>query len=126
MSEQAIYARLNSEVAALGGRIYPMVLPQNIQYPAATYQRIPPTTRYRTFGGYVPLVSATIQVDVYARRDLGYSSFKTIYDAVRDSLKQPPGSDLDDIFLEDEDDDYEDDTDLFRRRFDVGTTYEES
>ena len=39
MAEQAIYDQL-AAVPALGNRVYPLVLPQNVQYPAAVYQRI--------------------------------------------------------------------------------------
>ena len=47
MAEQAIHAQLTG-VAALGDRVYPLVLPQNVEYPAATFQRIG-ATRYSAF-----------------------------------------------------------------------------
>ena len=64
MSEQAVYARL-SAITGLGGRVYPMVLPQNVVYPAATFQRIT-ATRYSAFGRDASPVEATIQVDIYS------------------------------------------------------------
>ena len=36
--EAALYARITSQVSALGSRLYPIELPPNTQYPAATYQ----------------------------------------------------------------------------------------
>ena len=82
MSEQAIYNRLNAEVTALGGRIYPMVLPQTVGYPAVTFQRIS-ATRYSSFGVDDAPVEAVIQVDVYGRRNVDYSAHLTVADAVQ-------------------------------------------
>ena len=128
MSEQAIYNRLNSEVTALGGRIYPMVLPQTVGYPAVTFQRIS-ATRYSSFGVDDAPVEAVIQVDVYGRRNVDYGAHLTVADAVRSALQRyrdesatPP---IYDIFIEAERDDYEDETDLFRKSFDVRAWYQE-
>ena len=87
MSEQALYARLNAQVSALGGRIYPLVLPQNVLYPAATYQRIT-TTRYPAFGSDADAVEPVIQVDVYGHRDDGYGAFVATATAVRSALQR--------------------------------------
>ena len=129
MSEQAIYSRLNSEVTALGGRIYPMVLPQNVAYPAVTYQRIS-ATRHSSFGVDDAPVEPIIQVDIYGRRDVGYGAHVTVADAVRSALQRyrdesatPP---IYDIFIEAERDDYEDDTELYRKSFDLRAWYRES
>ena len=62
MAEADLYAQL-SAVAALGGRVYPLVLPQNITYPAVSYQRIS-APRISTFNGDLDLVKATIQVEL--------------------------------------------------------------
>ena len=40
MAEADIYAALSTGVPALGSRIYPLKLPQNVAYPAVVYQRI--------------------------------------------------------------------------------------
>ena len=65
MAEQAIYDQLNG-VTALGSRIYPLVLPQNVEYPAVVFQRISaPRGVQRTFGRRAESVAATIQVDIY-------------------------------------------------------------
>ena len=39
MAEQAIHSQLDA-VTALGSRVYPLVLPQKVEYPAVVYQRI--------------------------------------------------------------------------------------
>ena len=67
MAEQAIYDQLTG-VTALGSRIYPLVLPQNVEYPAASYQRIS-AIRYSQFGRDATAAEATVQVDIYGRRD---------------------------------------------------------
>ena len=67
MAEQAIYDQLTS-VTALGSRIYPLVLPQNVEYPAAVYQRIS-ATRYSQYGRDATVAEATVQVDIYGRRE---------------------------------------------------------
>ena len=67
MSAEADVYTLLSAVPALGGRIYPLVLPQEVPYPAASYQRIS-AERYSAFGRDALPVDATIQVDVYSMR----------------------------------------------------------
>ena len=58
MAEQAIYAQLAQPLPALGNRIYPLKLPQNVQYPAAVYQRIS-ANRTSAFGRDAEPVEAT-------------------------------------------------------------------
>ena len=127
MSEQAVYARL-SAITGLGGRVYPMVLPQNVEYPAATFQRIT-TTRYSGFGRDASAVEATIQVDIYSPLTAGYGALSTLSDSVRGALQRvatPTGTPpVYDAFIDAERDDYEDDTELLRKSFDVRVWYEE-
>ena len=124
MSEAAVYTRLNA-ISDLQGRVYPLVLPQNVAYPAATYQRIS-ATRYPQFGEDADAVEATIQVDVYKPRAEGYGTFNTLVQSVRGALQRARGSDVIDIFIDAERDDYEDDTELLRKTFDVRVWYRET
>ena len=123
MSEQAVYARL-SVITGLGGRVYPMVLPQNVVYPAATFQRIT-TTRYYSFGRGPRMVEPTIQVDVYGRAALGQQAF----DAVTGTVLSARGTDNeiadDGTFIDNDRDDYEDDTELLRKSIDARVWYRE-
>ena len=129
MVEQAIYARLNSQVSELGGRIYPSVIPQDESYPAVSYERIT-ATRFHQFGGDAAAVEPTVQVDVYGRRAAGPEAHISVADAVRRALQRhsdasstPP---IIDIYIDGERDDYEEDTELFRKSFDVRAWYEEN
>ena len=106
MAEQAIYAQL-AAITAFGNRIYPMVLPQNVQYPAATYQRIS-APRVSAFRRDVEPVEATIQVDVYSQRGSGFPAHVTLTEAVRAALQRQSSGTVIDMMLETERDDYED------------------
>ena len=124
-----IYDRLRSAVSALGGRVYPLLLPQNVRYPAAVYRRIS-ATRYSAFGRDAAAAEAVIQVDVYGHRSQGYGAFATVADAVRRAIQRfsdtsatPP---VYDTFIEAERDDYEENTELFRKSFDIRPWYQES
>ena len=125
MAEQAIYTQLNT-VAALGSRIYPLVLPQNVVYPAATYQRIGPTNRFPAFGGDANAVEATIQVDIYDKRAKGYRDLTMLAQSVRAALQRQSNADAIDMFLDTERDEYEAETDLLRKSYDVRVWYRET
>ena len=110
MAEQAIRNQLVA-IPALGDRVYPLVLPQNVVYPAAVYQRIS-AIRYPAFGQDADAAEATLQVDIYAHRDGGYNAFNTLVQAVRAALQRQATGDAIDMFLEAERDDFEEDTKL--------------
>jgi hypothetical protein len=71
-AEAALYTILTSgspnPVAALiGTRAYPLVLPQNPQYPAIRYQRISTArSQYRSLDGRAGYASPRFQIDAYA------------------------------------------------------------
>ena len=125
MAEADIYDRLNSEVSALGGRIYPLKLPQNVAYPAVVYQRLS-TTRHPAFGRDATAVEPVIQVDVYGHQSAGYAAFHTVADAVRSALQRYSGGDILDTYIDAERDDYEENTELFRKSFDIRPWYRET
>ena len=89
MAEAVIKSQLDT-VAALGSRVYPLVLPQNVTYPAAVYQRIS-AARTSAFGRDSTATEATIQVDVYGELSSGYGSFHALTEAVRAALQRHEG-----------------------------------
>ena len=116
MAEAGIYAALDT-VTALGSRIYPRKLPQNVEYPAAVYQRIGPTNRFSSFGRDEAPVEATYQVDVYDQADRGITAFETLYESVRRAIQRVSNTQLLDTYLDSQRGDYEDETNLFRESF---------
>jgi hypothetical protein len=124
MSEQAIHDQLDA-ITAFGGRIYPLVLPQDVKYPAATYQRIS-APRVSAFRRDVEPVEATIQVDVYSERGSGFPGHVTLTEAVRAALQRQHSGSVIDMMLETERDDYEEDTNIYRKSYDVRTWYRET
>ena len=125
MAEQAIYDQLSGFVTALDDRIYPLVLPQDVKYPAAVYQRVS-AIRYSAFGGDVTAAEATIQVDIYDRRSVGYGVFRTLTEACRNALQRQTSGAALDMMIEGERDEYEDDTELLRKSFDIRVWYRET
>ena len=124
MAEQAIHDQL-SGVTALGSRVYPLVLPQNVEYPAVVYQRIS-ATRYSQFGRDATAAEATVQVDIYGRRGAGYTAFHILTESCRAALQRQHSGDAIDMMLEGERDDYEEDTELLRKSYDVRVWYRET
>lgn len=67
--EIALRAHLTADAtvaAKISTRLYPMVLPQGVTYPAATYQMIYAERDY-THDGPSGLVEARVQFDLYAK-----------------------------------------------------------
>lgn len=124
MAEQAIYTQLQT-VTALGDRIYPLVLPQNVKYPAVTYERLD-ATRYSSFGDDETLAEATVEVSIYGRRNEGYEAHRSVTEACRAVLQRQAQGNVTDMFLDDEEDDYEDATDLYVKTYDVRVWYTET
>lgn len=129
MAERAIYDRLRTEVTAVAGRVYPIELPQDVRYPAVTYERTN-AERISTFGGDSALVSAEFTVEVFAHKAGGNMALDTVGNAVRRALQRysdesstPP---IYDIFIESEEDDQTPDTELYVREFDLRVWYRES
>ena len=112
-------------MTALGSRIYPLVLPQNVTYPAVVYQRIT-ATRYSAFSRDTEPAMATIQVDVYGAKATGYGAFSVVTEAVRRALQRQSSGAVIDMYLDAERDDYEDETDLYRKSYDVRAWYRET
>jgi len=111
----------------VGTRIYPVRMPQNVVYPAITYQIIG-STRFLTLSGPVSLVEGRYQIDIWSN---GYGETKNIAKGIRDALqgfKGLMGTTKVQGILQDinsEQDFYEDDTDLNRLTNDFIIYYEE-
>ena len=125
MAEADIYDALSTGVAALGSRIYPLKLPQNVVYPAVVQQRIS-TIRHSAFGRDVPLVEPVIQIDVYSHQSAGAGVFYSLLDEVRRALQRYRGGTVSDTYIDAERDDYEENTELFRKSFDIRPWYRET
>ena len=119
MAEQAVYSQL-ATIPALGSRVYPLVLPQNVVYPAVVYQRIS-ANRYYTFGRGSRQVEPTIQVDLYASKADGYAAFGGLAETVLSALEG-----IAETFIDNERDDFEDDTNLYRKSYDAKVWYLEA
>ena len=124
MSEKAVFDQLDA-IPALSGRVYPLKLPQNVLYPAVSYQRIS-GLRISAFKRDTTPVDATIQVDLYCERGNGYAAFMGYALSVRVALQRQASGNAIDMFLAAERDDYEEDTDLFRKTYDVRVWYRET
>ena len=124
MAEADIYNALSTGVPALGSRIYPLKLPQNVAYPAVVYQRLT-TKRYQAFGKTLKLREPTIQVDVYGHQSGGYEAFKTVAKAVETTLDLHAAGNVEVTYIDEERDDYEENTELFRKSFDIRPWYRE-
>ena len=70
--------------------------------------------------------TATIQVDVYGHKSAGYGAFNVVTEAVRGVLQRQSSGEVIDMYLDAERDEYEDDTDLYRRSYDVRVWYRET
>ena len=68
MIEQAVRALLTSNVAVaplVAGRVFPVILPQAVTYPAITYQTITGASTY-SMDGSSELANPRFQFDLYA------------------------------------------------------------
>ena len=125
MAEADIYNALSTGVPALGSRIYPLKLPQNVAYPAVVYQRLS-APRLSAFGRDVTAVQATIQVDVYGEEGKGYEEFADVADEVRVVLQRHSGGTILDTYIDADREDFEENTKLFRKSLDVRSWYREA
>ena len=78
-AELAIYALLQGFA---GGRVYPLLAPQDGPLPCVVYSRIS-AERWRSTTGPSGMAQARIQVDVY---DIGYAPAKALADNIRSAL----------------------------------------
>ena len=83
--ETGLKSALTSDVtvnALVSGRIYPEIMPQDVTYPAISYQRIS-TTRYQLLEGIDDFTQVRIQIDCW---DSSYSGVKALASAVKGAI----------------------------------------
>lgn len=130
--ETAITAHLKAHPglsALIGGRVYPLVIPQGAPLPCVTYQRIS-TPRQYTMGSTATVVNARMQVDAWGD---SYASAKATAAAVLAALNHESGqigagAKVFDVLVslaDNEADSYEPDTGRYRVRIDFRVMYEE-
>lgn len=89
--EQGLHAALVADGTVNGlvaGRIYPEIMPQDVVYPAISYQRIS-TTRYQLLEGVDDFTQARLQVDCWCD---SYAQVKTLALAVKSALDGVTGT----------------------------------
>ncbi len=91
--EEGLYSYLSSTAALtalVGNRIYPVVLPPNVVYPAVTYQRIS-GPRVHTMGNDPGLAYPRIQISCWYRDisdpQKGYGQVKAVAEQIRLALQ---------------------------------------
>lgn len=72
----------------IAGRIYPEIMPQDVVYPAISYQRIS-TVRYQMLEGVDDFTQARLQVDCWSDT---YSGVKSLATAVKSALDGATGT----------------------------------
>lgn len=127
MADAPLHAILNS-IGQLAGNVYPLTVPQDAVYPAATYQRIS-TVRASKFHEDSTVVNAVYQVDLYGRHTAGRAPLLQLAGLVlavlqraKDPSTTPP---IYDVFIEAERDDFEDSTELWLKSYDIRIWYGE-
>lgn len=108
--ENELRAQIIAGVAPVASRVYPTKLPQNATFPAIRYNRISALRDY-TLTGPDCLPAARFQVDVFADT---FTESRSVWELLRKALDGFEGSDIRYITLDNETEDYEDDTQLFR------------
>jgi hypothetical protein len=115
--ESDLYTALSTHgglSALVGTRIYPNRLPDNPTLPAVVYQRI--TTNHNLASGNVPLIRARMQLDCY---DDSYLSVVAVAVQVHAALDMASPTGLAAAVPENDDDSYDPEALLHRRRLDV-------
>ena len=126
--EKVIYSKLSgdSDVSALvATRIYPVNLPQKPTYPAIVYTRISGERAY-SLGGPSDLASPRFQIDCFAST---YSAAKDLASKIRSAINGFRGTVagvlVQGVFLENDNDIFEDDFSVYRVSSDYFIHYKE-
>lgn len=111
--------------ALVGSRIYPNVMPQNVDFPAISYRRVS-TTRESAMGSDTGIARARFQVDSYAKN---YDEVRPVAEKVRAALQRwrnSSGTVVQDSFIIGETDSYEHETQVHRVSQDFEVIYVEA
>lgn len=120
--ETVLTAKLKADAPLLGNRVHPLKLPQDSLFPAARYVRVG-TVREYTHGGPDCLPAVRFQIDVF---DETFAGVRAAFEEVRKSLSGFQGVDILISTLDTEQDDYEDETALYRVMADFVILHEET
>lgn len=110
MIEEALYSHLSTSttlMALVSDRIYPIMMPQDPELPAITYQRIS-NSPVNSMGGHGGLDNPKIQIDCWAT---SYSAAKALGDKLRKTIATATA--FNSVQLNDQDL-YEDGTEIYR------------
>lgn len=115
-----------SIMAWIHGRVYPLVLPQKVHYPAITYQIIS-ALRNETHDRQSGLVEARVQITCFGTN---YVALKEMCSDLRTQLESLVGTIYETVISAceciEESDDYDDNTELFMIPWDYRIWYQEN
>ncbi len=124
-----VYSMLQAEstlTALVSTRCYPLLLPQEVTYPAVRFQQLT-GERPGAMGGDVGLVDSIVMVDCYAD---DIDAAHTLADAVRTAMQRKNGTyngvEIDHVALEGPIDSHEPEIEKYRASFNARIWYRES
>ena len=123
--EATLYTRLSTFAglaALVGTRIYPLILPEGVAYPAVTYQRVATPPRESCMGVDVGLVRPRIQITVWGDT---FAAVKAAAEQVRQALQRWSTTGVQDTFLIGENDLYDEEAAKYGAALDAEIVYEE-
>ena len=124
--ESTLYTRLSTFAgltALVSTRIYPLIAPQGVTYPAVTYQRISTMPREVAMGSDPGIARARIQVTAWGDT---YTSVKAIADQIRLALERYNTTGIFDIYIIAENDLYDEEALKFGAAIDAEVVYSEA
>lgn len=123
--ETILFTRLSTYAglaALVGSRIYPIIMPQGVTYPAVTYQRIATEPRESCMVEDVGWARARMQVTAWAET---FSAARAIIEQVRGALQRWITTGVQGCFIVAEYDLYDDEALKFGAAIDVHVVYTE-
>jgi len=126
MIESTLYTRLSTFsglTALVSTRIYPLVCPQGVTYPAVVFQRISTMPREVAMGSDPGIARARIQVTAWGET---YSAVKAIAEQIRLALERYSTTGLFDIYIIGENDLHDEEALKFGVAVDAEVVYSEA
>lgn len=126
MIEETIYSRLSGFAgltALVSTRIYPIILPQGVTYPAVTYQRISAEARESCMVDDVGLVRTRFQMTAWSET---FKGARTISEQLRQALQRWKTSGVQGTYILGEYDLYDPDSLKYGAAIDAQVVHEET
>lgn len=126
MIEETIYTRLSTFaglIALVNTRIYPIIMPQGVTYPAVTYQRISAESRESCMIEDVGFARTTFQVTAWGDT---FKEVRTISEQLRQALQRWTASGVQGTFILGEYDLYDPDSLKYGAAIDAQVVHEET